>query len=184
MTWWLENPLPIVLLGITAVVVFGAIWLQSGRKLMMYLMLAAILLTVSGVLIERAVQTDREQVDATLHQLARYVEQNDLQSVLKHVDPSLTGVRARAATEMQRYDFSRVSIKQNLEITVFPDEDPPRAIAEFNVVVVITDRSGTLNAQRVPRFVRLEFKKENGDWVVTDFEHFSPDVGFKRRTQK
>jgi hypothetical protein len=184
MSWWLENPLPIVLLGGVTVFILGAIWLQSGHKGMMYAMLAAIVFTATAMLVERTVETDREQVRKTLLDVAGDVERNDLNAVMKHVHPTLTNVRQEAEAEMQRWDFDDVSIKQNLEIVVFPDEQPPRAVAEFNVSVIVTDQSGSMGQQRGLQLARVTFLKVGEEWLVSHYEYERPDLGLKRREQK
>ncbi|HUG70333.1 MAG TPA: hypothetical protein VMM76_21470 [Pirellulaceae bacterium] len=181
MTWLLENPTTVSVLGGITAVVFGAIWLQTGRKIELYIMLAVVA-GVVGVLIAGNVwKSDRQQVKTTLHQIARDVERNDVDAVLAHLHPRMTAVRHRAATEMPSYKFDEVKIKQNLEIEVFPTESPPRAVSSFNVVVVASDRSGLINNRRVPRFVQVTFLKVGDHWRISDYSHEDPREGFKKR---
>ena len=184
MNWWLENPLPILLLGTTTVVMLGAIWWQSGHKVMLYAMLAAIAFTVTAMILERTVETAREQVHKTLYDVAGDVERNDLQATMQHVHPTSANIRQRAESEMQRWTFDDVSIKHNLRIRTFTDEQPQRAVAEFNVLVIVSDRSATMQRQRALRFVRVTFLKEGEEWLVSDYKHDPPNVAFERRPQQ
>ena len=181
MTWLLDNPMTVLGLGGITALVFGAIWLQTGRKTELYMMVA-IITVVAGILVAGNIwKSDRQQVKATLYQIARDVEANDVAAVLKHLHSSVADVRLRANNEMPMYKFEEVKIKQNLKIEVFPDESPPRALTSFNVVVVASDRSGLINSRHVPRFVHVTFLKEGGSWKISDYEHDDPREGFKKK---
>ncbi len=181
MSWLVDNMIIIAVLGGITALVFGAIWLQTGRKLELYIMFA-ILAGVAGLIAAGMVsKSDRREVKETLYQVARDVERNDVAAVLAHLHPSKEETRRRAASEMPAYKFQEVNIKRNLEIEVFPDESPPRALASFNVVVVVSDQSGLINGRRVPRFVRVTFLKEGNDWRIADYTHDDPREGFQKR---
>ncbi|MBC8350982.1 MAG: hypothetical protein H8E66_03290 [Planctomycetes bacterium] len=181
MSWLLENPTTVLVLGGITALVFGAIWLQTGRKIELYIMLAIIVAVVGIMVVGRFSKSERRQVKATLYQIASDVERNDVNSVLSHLHPKMAEVRRRAASEMPMYKFEEVKIKQNLEIQVFPDESPPRAVTTFNVVVVASDRSGMVNGRRVPRFVHVTFLKEGEKWRISDYSHDDPREGFKKK---
>ena len=180
MIWLLENPMTVLVLGGITALVFGAIWLQTGRKIELYIMLAIITGVVGVLVVGNVWKSERQQVKATLFEIARDVERNDLDAVLAHLHPGMSEVRQRAANEMPRYKFQEVKIKQNLKIEVFPDESPPRAVASFNVVVVAIDRSGPINGGRMPRFVHVTFLKQGDDWRISDYDHDDAREGFKR----
>ncbi|MDA1049403.1 MAG: hypothetical protein O3C40_02845 [Planctomycetota bacterium] len=181
MSWLLENPTTVLVLGGITAVVFGAIWLQTGRKIELYIMLA-IITSVAAVLVAgRFWNSERQRVKATLYQIAADVERNDVNAVLAHLHPRKAAVRQRAAAEMPKYKFEQVTIKRNLEIEVFAEESPPRAVTSFNVVVVASDQSGLINGRHVPRFVRVTFLKVGNDWRIADYDHDDPREGFKKR---
>lgn len=181
MTWLLENPMSVLVLGGITGLVFGAIWLQTGRKIELYIMLA-IMIGVVGVLVAGNVwKSERQQVKTTLYQVARDVERNDVAAVLEHLHPRMSEVRQRAEMEMPMYKFEEVKIKRNLEIDIFPDESPPRAVTSFNVVVVASDRSGLINGKHVPRFVDVTFLKVGDRWLIADYDHKDARDGFKKR---
>ena len=184
MSWLLESPTTVLVLGGITALVFGAIWLQSGRKIELYIMLA-IVTGVGGVLVAGKLwKSERQQVKTTLYQIARDVERNDVDAVLAHLHPSMSAVRQRAAAEMPMYKFEEVQIKHNLEIELFPDESPPRAVTSFNVVVVASDRSGLINGRRVPRFVHVTFLKRGNNWRISDYDHGDPREGFKKKSER
>jgi len=181
MTWLLESPTTVLVLGGITALVFGAIWLQTGRKIELYIMLAIITGVVGVLVAGKLWKSERQQVKTTLYQVARDVERNDLDAVLAYLHPSRSDVRQLAISELPLYKFESVKIKQNLEIELFPDESPPRAVTSFNVVVVASDRAGVISGRPVPRFVHVTFLKVGDDWRISDFDHDDPSEGFKRR---
>jgi hypothetical protein len=182
MNWLLEKPLVIVVIGLVTTTVLGAIWIQTGRRAALNGLLAALVATGALLALERFVETDREQIEATLHYIAQHVERNDIEAALRYAHSEAPWMRREAETELPRYDFQQVTIKPNLEVRVLSGETPEKAVAEFNVVVVISERSGILKNSRIPRFVRVTFQKEGDEWRATDYEHFDPREGFLRRS--
>ena len=182
MTLLLENPVPAMIVGGLTAAILGGGWLQTGRKWLLYLMVAAILLTVGAVIMERTVVTDREQITVTLHQIAALVERNEVDAAVDYVYSGAPEVRSAAEAELARYEFSAVDIKRNLEIQVYPDEKPPRAVAEFNVTVQLSTRGGQfqITDRRIPRYVEVTFyQEENGAWRVGAYAHDEPTRGYR-----
>jgi hypothetical protein len=80
---------------------------------------------------------------------------------------------------LPQYRFRRVEIKRNLGIAVFPQEHPPRATAEFNVVVELDVPQLQIQDRRIPRYVEVTFRRDqDGQWRVTDYRHDDPRQGF------
>jgi len=83
MSWLFETPWPAIAIGVlaTAMAAGAAAHGPPGAAARD---VAIILLTIGAVVLERWVVTDREQVDATLHEIARLVESNDVDAVLRY----------------------------------------------------------------------------------------------------
>lgn len=183
MNWVLEQPLFIAAIGLVTCILLGGHWLQTGRKSLAAALALAVVLTGGLIVVERAVETDREQVEQTLRQIAKDLQRNDLSSLLEHVHPGAATIRDRVETEFPRYTFDRVSIKPNLEIKLSAGEPPGEAVAEFNVVAVVSDSSGLLNSRRLARFVVLTLHRHTDSWKVVEYEHHAPQVGYQRDPQ-
>lgn len=178
----LENPFPAILVGglLTAILAGG--WLRTGRNSLVVAMLVAIALTIAAVLIERFVVTDREQITAALHEIAKLVEQNDVDAALDYAYSGAPQVRRQADAELRRYEFSLVDIKRNLTIEVDSRSDPPQARAEFNVVVVVTVRNQGLTDFTAARFCEVTlYKEQDGRWRVGAYSHADPQRGWMVR---
>ncbi len=179
MIWLTEDPLPLLLIGALSTAILASGWLYTGSRWLLAAAITAIGLTVAAVLVERWIVTDREQVTATLYEIAAAVERNDIDGALQYAYSRAPRIREQANTELRLYRFSEVNIKRNLRVEVFPDERPPMAKAEFNVVVVLTTRDGLITNRRIPRYVEVTFYKEaDGRWGVANYNHFDPRRGF------
>jgi hypothetical protein len=178
MTWLLEErvgALPVILIGVISVVLLGAGWAKTGRKEVLYGLIAIIFLCALVLGLQRFVVTDGEKVLATLHQIANDVERNDLEAVLKHIHSQSPRIRAEAESEFPRYRFKEVKITRIREVISEPKHVPPQVIVQFSVVVTGTDADGTIGEQPVPRYVEATFHKDDdGVWRVHHYEHFPP----------
>lgn len=177
MTWLLEErqaSLTVVIIGIITVVILGFGWAKTGRKEVLIALVAVVLLCGGLLALQRMVVTEAEKVEATLRQIARDVERNDLKALVEHVDSRVPQIRAQVESEFPNYRFTKVEITRIRDIKVNLDHIPPQAIAEFSVVVSGTDAQGLLDDQSVPRFVVVTFHKENGRWRVYNYEHYEP----------
>ena len=184
MTIFLESPWPAILIGGLATAIVASGWLQTGRQVLLVAMLACIVLTLVAVAVERLVVTDRERVDITLHEIARLVEQNDVNGAIQYAHSDRPAVGAKAAYEWSRYKFQKVTIARNLEIKVDAKHIPPKATAEFNVIVKLGFADGSWSDQTVLRFVEVTFYQEtSGEWRVADYDHRDPrhNVGPQRK---
>ncbi len=85
MTWILEEPTYIIILGVVLVLFLGFALLQTGYRFLLHALLGVIALTIGLLVLENLVQTDKEQVEAALETMARDVETNELDLILRHV---------------------------------------------------------------------------------------------------
>ncbi|HJN07416.1 MAG TPA: hypothetical protein QF564_01905 [Pirellulaceae bacterium] len=176
----LESPILVIVIGLTTAALLGGLWLQTGKRILLVLLVAILALTAAGIIFERSVETDREQIEKTLHRIARDIERNDRPAVLAHIHSQATHIRQAAATETAMYEFEQVKIKSNLQIDVDASTEPKTGTARFNVVV-IGSGGGLGKGRRVPRYVTLELEQEDGAWRVLNYDHEDASMGFKRR---
>jgi hypothetical protein len=118
-------------------------------------------------------------VETVLRSAARAVERNDLEDLLRHVHSGAPQIREQATAEFPHYEFDRVSIKSNLQISFDAKSPTQEGTATFNVVVTGKVRDGDLELWSVPRYVVVRFRKEQGEWRVYSYEHREPGEGFR-----
>ena len=179
MTWLFEESLMPLVVGsfLTAIAAFA--WLKTGIKPILYAAGVFLLITLGLVVLERIVETDREQIARTLDLMARDVMRDDLDAVLDWIHPSAEQTRKIAAQEFPRYEFHHVDIKNNLELDTKSSTPPKEVVATFNVVVIVSDETG--NEVRAPRFVTLTLIQDEDVWKVADYKHEGAMVGLRRR---
>jgi hypothetical protein len=178
MTWVLEEPIYIAVLGLITAGFLGFAWTQTGYRYLLHALLAVLALTGGLLFLEKMVVTDREQVQEALDRIARDVESNDLDRILSHVYSGAPDVYARAEMEFPNYEFEQVKIKDNVEVQPVEGAQPPRILVTFNVTVDVSVRATSM-LHHVPRFVRVTLVKEDGDWRVAEYSHDEPQRGLQ-----
>lgn len=179
MTWLVEQPLKILLLGGLTAVTLAYAWAHLRYRWLLHACLGVAALTIGLLLLERLVETEPERIRATLRQIARDVERNDLETILSHVYSGAPQTLAQARSEFPRYEFERVSIKPNIEITLDPTAQPPAARVTFNVRVDVVELSSGIRYTPA-RFVVVTMRKEGGQWKVAEYSHDDVLQGLRR----
>jgi len=173
MNVFFEQPLYAIFLGILVESVLVMVYLQSGKRWLISVMVLVALLAGGGVMLERLVVTDRETVEATMTQIVADIESNDASLVLAHIAKEATKKRAEAERILALVKFRSVEIRRIIEIKTMPDLTPPQAKANFTVKPVVSDSSGTFEDFPAPRRLEVTFVKEGGDWRILDYKIFN-----------
>ncbi len=166
---FLESPWPVLLIGIAVEAVLAVLLLRTGQGRFLWAMLGVAALTLAGLLVERLVVTEREEVTDTLDACVAAVEANDLNRLLNYVSPTATQTRADARFVLGRALFETVWIS-NLEITINRLTSPPTAKAKFKAWVTGRDRLGEIPYRSEPIAVTVTLRKEKGHWLVADYD--------------
>ena len=175
--WLFEQPLVILFLGIVLVAALAGGFIQTGRRPLLFAMLAVIALTAGLLVLERIVVTQVEQVESTLHQIAAHLERNDVNAVVKMISEGAPELRNEARQKMGLIEISQVRIKNNLKVEIVKDQEPPVAEARFNAVIRGTDRLGQYGDQAYPRFFIVNLRLEDEQWRVRSYEVQDPRRG-------
>lgn len=159
----MEQPVLIIAIGVVTVIIMISGLIKTGHKGLIFALIAAILLFGGLLAAERMIKTDREQIRETLLEAAAAVERNDVDGVLQFIHSSKKDVRSRVRTELPRRPITSVRITQIREIRI-GEGNSKKATAEFFVRI-----EGTYG--KTVRFATVDFRPENGQWKVFDFEH-------------
>jgi hypothetical protein len=172
MTMFLEDPLPIILVGIVVVAVLAFAYVNVRRGALLWAIAATLAVVLVGVAVERLVVTDREQVEATLDGVIEAMEADDWERLKRdYIAPGATYTLQRA--EFARGLIAVISAKANrLEVTVNPLTSPPTAEAQFTGVISYRLRDPANQFPYdyyVARFV-VELQKEGDRWMISNHE--------------
>jgi hypothetical protein len=167
MSYFTEDPLWMIFLGVAVEAVLAVILFRTGRGYVLWMMIGVALLAVLGLIVEKLIVTEREEVEATLDDIAAALEANDLDRVLSYLAPE-----ARHSRERARWALGRVIVKSaniyRLKITVNKLDHPHTAKAEFLGYIAYRDRKGEIPYENYGSNFTVDLRKEDGRWVVLD----------------
>ena len=169
-----ESPMTAIIVGGLTTALMITAFLKTGSKFLLAGTIVAIAGTIGMVVMERMVVTERERVEQTIYDVAACVERNDVEGAISHVHSQANRIRNHATREFSSWKFSRVVVKNNLEVKLTPPGNPQTATATFNVVVILSDASESIKDQHVARLVRVTLRKEQDDWRVWEYSHMNP----------
>jgi hypothetical protein len=168
MTTLLEDPTPILVVGILVIAGLGIALLRTGRGLLMILMLGVAILTGIGLLVERVVVTDREEVESVIDAAAASVRANDMAGVLAEIDPSASEARRLVQWAFKEATFEDAKVT-HLDIRVIRTTSPPMAKAVLKGYVRCRVKRLEYPYEVVPIDGTLEFRLQNGRWMLTGY---------------
>ncbi len=180
MTWIVEEPLYIAILGLMTLAFVGFAWMQTGSRTLLHAAIGTAALTLGLLLLEHLVQTDPEQIEATIRHIARDIQQNDHDAVYAHIDPAARETLALAKRELPRYRFSRATVKRNVEIVLDQRANPPTARASFNARVDVREADSG-HPWQAAGFVEVVMRKVNDQWMVAECRYEEPTASLRRR---
>jgi hypothetical protein len=169
-TWFTENPTPILIMGGIAIVVLLVFFLRSGRAVLLMAMAGVALFMALTVLIDRLVVTDREQVANVIYQGAADAQRNDLNAIMAIISPSAAQVREEAQHWIGQAKLDDVSISA-MDVELNRSANPLTATADFRVFAhgQILDR-GTPYPVNYPVHLTVHLQREPAGWLVTSYE--------------
>ncbi|HTN75129.1 MAG TPA: hypothetical protein VL096_07780 [Pirellulaceae bacterium] len=183
MMWLFDSPWPILVMGGLTLAIIAGGWFQTQRKELLGIFVAALVLVGGLLILERSIVTDREQLASTIEQMARAAEQNDIAALARHIHSQASEMRGLLESRMALVQIEKVSVKNNLRVTVDPLRKPRTAVVTFNVVVTGSDRAGVMKSVPYPRFITATFELEDGQWRVTKFKDDDVQVGSQIRQE-
>jgi hypothetical protein len=173
LTWFTENPLPILICGAVVLLVLLVLLLKTGRGAILTAMLAVAVVMGLAVLIDRLVVTDREKIANVIYAGAAAAQRNDLEAVIDLISPDAAGVRAEARRWIGQGGHARldeVNITA-MEVTLNRATNPPTGTARFRVFArgQVIDREGTFGGPYT-EILTVHFRREGDRWMVTGYE--------------
>ncbi len=176
MYWLTEDPTYAVMTGLLVALALGCFGYMAKERILSILAVLAILLTIGVVIAERAIITDREEIESTLYDLAGYVANNRHDDILRHIDPNSEAYRA-AQQEMPKSVFKSCNIYSINELEVDDSSSPPSAVSDF--VATGSGTAAAIGEGWGRRAVTLHWKKfPDGSWKIVRYSHREPTSDF------
>jgi hypothetical protein len=167
MTTLLEDPLPIVLIGILLEAMLSIAWVNTRRRGLLVAMLAVLLLVAGGVGVEWWVVTDAERIEDALIGAAQALEADDLAAFDQYLAGSATRTRSRAAYALGLVEIDRFRIT-HLDIALNRLTSPPTAQARFFGAVHYRGRAEAISYGIYRAEFTVTLQLDNGRWLITD----------------
>jgi len=165
----LEDPTPVIVVGILAEAVLAAALVRTRRGFLLWPMAGVLGLVVIGVVVERLVVTEKERVATALYGAARAVEDNDRERVGTYVARYASDVLRRDVSYLDRLEFTGVTLR-GMEITINELTSPPTAEARFFARAEFKDRSGDYPYGAYAANFTVELVREDGAWKIRSAE--------------
>ena len=163
--------------GTFLVLAFLGLAVSAREKTMLYAAMTIAALTAGIVITEKLIVTDREAVTEIVYSLAKAVEANDMEAVLRRVSDQREDAKQEIRNEMPRYSFESIRVLGIADFSLEDEVDPKQAVIDFVVLAhgrLVAHGQG----QHVQRRVRLYFQKESdGQWKMIDYDHSDPRSG-------
>jgi hypothetical protein len=177
LSWLVEDPTTLIVAGLLIEALLVVALINTRRAAVVWAMAGVLGLIGLGVLIERMVVTDREQIADTLEGVTAALEANDIERVLSYIDPQATAMRAsvRMALSSARVSDARV---YDLEVDVNRKVRSPLAQARFTGRVRGRYRGegGSGDGMLLRKFA-VDFRRDGGRWLMTGYEDRGAIVG-------
>ena len=173
MTTLLENPFPLLVVGMLVEAFLIGLFYATHKKVCLIPIVVVLIVVIGGVLIERAVVTEREEVESVVDQIAAALRANDAQAVLSHLSSSAQESRRRAEWALDRVQVNDASVS-GLEITINSLTSPPTAKAKFSGVIKFDDRKKEFPYRVYASNFEIDFRKEGNRWMVTGHNESNP----------
>lgn len=169
MTAFLESPVPTLAVGGLAAV-FAIVVFLSRRSLGTLVGVAVVLAVIAGMLVvERMVVTDREEVEAAVASVLAAVEANDVEGIVRWIDPQRTQIVADARALAPTIVVEKARATGGITITVEKAAAASQAHSRFRAFL-----NGTLRQGGAPigYFDDIEVDWENrggAGWRITGY---------------
>lgn len=173
-----ERPIMLALMLLVLAGVFAFVWMQTGQRSLLIVAGVVVGLIPVGLYVEHVWVTDRESLEQTIMDIAAALEANDHETVFKHIDPGANQAVLSAKAELPRFKFQQVFVNRGSfrRFEVKNDREPIEAIADFNINVIVSLRSGQHADVRVPRRLIVKFRKSSDVWRAVEYTHL-PIIG-------
>jgi hypothetical protein len=173
MSIFLESPWPAALACIVLEIILGAIFMRTGRALVVVAMGVVLAITAALLIVERVIVTDIEQVEDTLHGIAEDLEANDFAAVLRSFSPKCPRY-AEVRSQLDRVTVQSASVGPDLEVRVSQLTSPPSATAYFTGRINAREHSGTIPYENFIRKFKVRLERRGDRWLITDVEDAAP----------
>lgn len=171
MTWFTQNPWPVVVLAVAAAAGCFGLAVRTGSRRWLAGSGLCPLVGLLAVAVDRLVVTDHEAVAELVERARSAVERNDIDGVLAMVDPQAEALRQSIRGALSAAVILDANVG-DLRIEVGPEPDAARA--DFLGNIEARDRAGQSPYNRLIQRFEVHLRRREGRWWITGVERREP----------
>ncbi len=168
MSTFVENPVFWIAVTVLLEALLAIALVRTGRGALIAAMIGVLLLGAAGLLLERLVVTEREEVEAAFDDIAAALERDDVAGVLARLAPEAANLRTEASSRMPRVEIDDAKIR-DLKVSINRRANPPTARADFKAIVEARDKRGEVPYEHFIRQCSVGLRREGDRWLLTDY---------------
>ena len=174
--WLTETAWPPAVLLIVTAVGAGFLWQRRGRAWLLALAIGCLLLVPAVFLVEQAIVTPAEEIEAQILAVRDAVIRDDIEATLAHFGSTAVREKALVATAMAVGTVQPDARVTDVDINVTAGDT--LATSHLRVNGTFLGRGGILAGER--RFAsrwQASWRKEDGAWKIVALERLNPISG-------
>jgi hypothetical protein len=179
MTWFTENPMPLVLIGTIIAAALAVVLTRTGRREALWGLIAVAVLVGVAVVTERMIVTPREEVRISLDEIRALVAANKPADLLTRIDVNpnntdLATLRRRVQDDLARITVTEAKITELRDEDILVSDSGNTAKTKFNGTVSISAAGGQAGVGgSFPFRFEVDLRKKDGVWVITGAKYGS-----------
>jgi ketosteroid isomerase-like protein len=173
MSTFVENPIFWIAVTVLLEAILAVMLVKTGRGALVGAMIGVLVLGAAGLLLERVVVTEREEVEAAFEEIAAALERNDVPGVMACLASDASQLRTEASSRMPRVEISDARIR-DLKVSFNRRANPPTARADFKAIVEARDKKGEVPYEHFIRQFSVGLRREGDRWLLTDYTSYDP----------
>lgn len=166
--WFTETAWPPMLLAGVAGCVLLGLWLTSRRKALLVGGLAAFAACVAIYLVEQAIVTDAERVEANVYRLTESFQKKDEAAVLALISAGAKDIRKLASQAIKDVDVGPDLDVKDVRVEVFNDGSQASSTFRANGTFTYMQMTGYH-----PSRWDLRWQLEGGEWKIVEAHRLS-----------
>ncbi|MBX9788934.1 MAG: hypothetical protein K2Y37_08450 [Pirellulales bacterium] len=163
-----ENPLFWIAVTVLFEALLAIALVRTGRGVLLAAMVGVLLVGAAGLLLERFVVTEREEIEAAFDDIADALARDDLNGVLARLAPEAAILRTEASSRMPRVVINSAKVR-DLRVSINARANPLTARADFKAIIDARDKQGEVPYEHFIRQFSVGLRRDGDRWLLTDY---------------
>lgn len=172
MTWFTEDPLPLLYLGLIVLAMLLVVFFRTGRAVALLAMLVMATFVGGAFLIDSLVVTEKERVENVIFATAQAIKDGDTEQALSYISPENKALRSNVSRVIKSFIITEVKVTDGPETVI----NMLTAVPTARSVFVARGKGGVEGFQGVQIYkIEVKLRRIDGQWLITEGAHTMPD---------